>query len=63
MSRKNRSPEEQARCAKIRELLQSSDIMRIEDVQNLFKETIVEFMEIGLAAELDDKLGYSRYDY
>ena len=29
----------------------------------LFKETIAEFMENGLDAELDDELGYSRYDY
>ena len=63
MSRKNRSPEEQARRAKIRELLQSSDIKSMEDIQNLFKETIAEFMENGLDAELDDELGYSRYDY
>ena len=35
----------------------------MEDIQNLFKETIAEFMENGLDAELDDELGYSRYDY
>ena len=63
MSRKNRSPEEQARRAKIRELLQSSDIKSMEDIQNLFKETIAEFIENGLDAELDDELGHSRYDY
>lgn len=62
-SRKNRSPEEQARRAKIRELLQESNISSMEDIQNLFKETIAEFMENGLEAELDDELGYSKYDY
>ena len=62
-SRKNRSPEEQARRAKIRELLQESNISSMEDIQNLFKETIAEFMEKGLDAELDDELGYSKYDY
>ena len=62
-SRKNRSPEEQARRAKIRELLQESNISSMEDIQNLFKETIAEFMENGLDAELDDELGYSKYDY
>ena len=35
----------------------------MEDIQNLFKETIAEFMESGLDAELDEELGYSRYDY
>ena len=62
-SRKNRSPEEQARRAKIRELLQESNISSMEDIQNLFKETIAEFMENGLDAELDEELGYSKYDY
>ena len=33
------------------------------DIQELFKETIAEFMENGLDAELDEELGYSRYDY
>ena len=62
-SRKNRSVEEQARRAKIRELLQASNISSMEDIQELFKETIAEFMENGLDAELDDELGYSKYDY
>ena len=63
MSRKNRSPEEKARRAKIRELLQMANIGSMDDIQNLFKETIAEFMENGLEAELEDKLGYSKYDY
>ena len=61
--RKNRSPEEMARRAKIRELLQESNISSMTDIQKLFKETIAEFMENGLDAELDEELGYSRYDY
>ena len=32
------------------------------DIQELFKETIAEFMEDGLDAELTEELGYSRYD-
>ena len=63
MSRKNRSPEEQTRRAKIRELLQASNISSMDDIQNLFKETIAEFMENGLESELDEELGYSKYDY
>ena len=35
----------------------------MDDIQNLFKETIAEFMEDGLETELDGELGYSRYDY
>ena len=62
-SLKNRSPEEQTRRAKIRELLELSDITSMEDIQSLFKETIAAFMENGLDAELEDELGYSKYDY
>ena len=63
MSRKNRSPEENARRAKIRELLQMANIDSMDDIQNLFRETIAEFMENSLEAELDEDLGYSKYDY
>ena len=63
MTRKNRSPEENERRAKIRELLLSSNISSMDDIQDLFKETIAEFMESGLEAELEDELGYGRYDY
>ena len=63
MTRKKRTPEEIERRAKIRELLQVSNISSMVDIQNLFKETIAEFMENSLDAELDDELGYSKYDY
>lgn len=63
MSRRNRTPEEVARRAKIRELLQEANVASIADIQGLFKETIAEFMENGLEAELDEELGYSKYDY
>ena len=63
MTRRKRTPEEEARREKIRELLQISNIGSMADIQNLFKETIAEFMENGLEAELDEDLGYSKYDY
>ena len=63
MARRKRTPEENARREKIRELLQLANIGSMDDIQRLFKETIAEFMENGLDAELDDELGYSRYDY
>lgn len=59
MTRRKRSPEENERSAKIRELLLSSNISSMDDIQDLFKETIAEFMESGLEAELDDELGYA----
>ena len=48
MGRKNRTPEEKARREKIRELLQMANISSMDDIQNLFKETIAEFMELSL---------------
>ncbi len=64
MARKRIAPPKKTRVwEKIRELLQIANIGSMEDIQSLFKETIAEFMENGLEAELDDELGYSRYDY
>lgn len=34
----------------------------MDDIQNLFKETIAEFMEGSLESELDEELGYEPYD-
>ena len=63
MARKNRTPEENVHREKIRELLQRANIGSMEDIQSRYKETLAEFMETGLEAELDDELGYSKYDY
>ena len=64
MARKrDRSPEELARREKIRELLQLANVGSMDDIHELFKETIGEFMENGQEAELDEELGYGRYDY
>ena len=54
---------QKARRAKIRELLQMANIDSMDDIQNLFRETIAEFMENSLETELDEDLGYSKYDY
>ena len=54
---------QKARRAKIRELLQMANIDSMDGIQNLFRETIAEFMENGLEAELNEDLGYSKYDY
>ena len=65
MARKNgrqRSPEEAVRREKIRELLALSGVEGMEDIQQLFRETVAEFMESGLDAEMDEQLGYDRYD-
>ena len=65
MAKKNgrrRSPEEAARREKIRELLELAGVNGMDDIQQLFRETIAEFMETGLDSELDEHLGYDRYD-
>lgn len=62
MARRKRTPEETARRNAILELLQMSNIESMEDIQNLFKETVAAFLETGLESELDDELGYERYD-
>ena len=42
MAKRKRTPEENARREAIRELLQMSNIKSMDDIQDLFKETIVE---------------------
>jgi transposase-like protein len=60
--RKRGTPEQQARRALISELLSAANVQSMDDIHELFKETIAEFMEGGLEAELDDELGYEPYD-
>ncbi len=61
--KKDRSAEEIALREKIRKLLQLANVGSMDDIHELFKETIGEFMENGLEAELYEELGYNRYDY
>ena len=65
MAKKNgrqRSAEEAERREKIRELLELAGVNGMEDIRELFRETIAEFIEDGLDAEMDEHLGYGRYD-
>ena len=63
MPRRKRTPEEIARKAKVRELMQELDINDMSDINALFKEFVGDIPENGLEAELDEELGYSKYDY
>ena len=54
MASKNRSLEENARRKKTQELMQLANISSMDDIQNLFKEIIVEFKENGLKALMAD---------
>lgn len=60
--RRRGTEEHQARRALISGLLSAANVQSMDDIQNLFKETIAEFMEGSLKAELDDELGYDPYD-
>lgn len=61
------SPEVQAarkeRKEKLREFLSLLVVENMSDLKSVFKEMVGEVLEDGLEAELDDKLGYTRYDY
>ncbi len=63
MARRRRSPEERERKEKMTSFLKELNVSSVEDVQNLFKELIGNVLENGLDAEMDEELGYSRYDY
>jgi len=57
------SPERREQRKKLLEMLQSAGINDVEGVQDLFKEMVSTVLENGLEAELEDELGYSKYDY
>jgi len=44
-------------------MLQDAGINDVAGVQDLFKEMVSTVLENGLEAELDEELGYSKYDY
>ncbi len=67
MPRYKKSPEERAaekeRKDKLFNFFRDYGIEKPEDFNTLFKDMIGVFYEKGLEAELDDELGYSKYDY
>ena len=62
MSRKI-TPERREQRKKLLALLQDAGINDVEGVQELFKEMVGTVLENGLEGELEDELGYSKYDY
>lgn len=61
------SPEVRAakkeRKEKLREFLSLLEVEDMSDLRSVFKDMVGEVLQNGLEAELDDELGYSRYDY
>lgn len=67
MPRYKLSPEERAREQRkkdlLRELMSLMSVQDMRDTNGIFKEMVGLVLENGLEAELDDELGYSKYDY
>lgn len=63
MGKSRITPEQRALRTKLGEMMAGAGIRSMEDIQNLFKDMIGSFVENGLEGELEDKLGYGKYDY
>lgn len=63
MAKRKIGPERREQRKKLLEMLQGAGITDVAGVQDLFKEMVSTVLENGLEAELEDELGYSKYDY
>lgn len=63
MSGRKITPERREERKKLMSLLQDAGITDVAGVQELFKEMVSTVLETGLEGELDEELGYSKYDY
>ena len=62
MGKSRITPEQRALRTKLGEMMAGAGIRSMEDIQNLFKDMIGSFVENGLEGELEDELGYGKYD-
>jgi transposase-like protein len=66
MPRKSNDPEliaRRERRQKLSEVLQDLNINSVDGIQGLFKEMIGAVLENGLDGEMEEELGYTKYDY
>ena len=63
MTKRRITPERRAQRKQLLELLQGAGINDVAGVQDLFKEMVGTVLENGLEGELEEELGYSKYDY
>lgn len=63
MAKRKITPERREQRKKLLELLQDAGINDVAGVQELFKEMVSTVLENGLEGELDEELGYTKYDY
>lgn len=55
--------EEQERKENLRSIMKGLDVKNFDDLKDVFKLMVGEMLENGLEGELDDELGYTKYDY
>jgi putative transposase len=63
MTKRKITPERREERKKLLELLRGAGINDVAGVQELFKEMVGTILESGLEGELEEELGYSKYDY
>ena len=67
MPRYKLSPEERAaekeRKENLRNIVKGLEVKNFDDLKDVFKLMVGEMLENGLEGELDDELGYTKYDY
>jgi putative transposase len=63
MTKRKITPERREERKKLLELLRGAGINDVAGVQELFKEMVGTVLESGLEGELEEELGYSKYDY
>ena len=67
MPRYRLSPEERAaeqeRKVNLRNIMKGLEVKNFDDLKDVFKMMVGEMLENGLDGELDDALGYTKYDY
>ena len=54
---------ERERKENLRKIMQGLDVKSFDDLKDVFKLMVGEMLENGLEGELDDELGYTKYDY
>ena len=60
---KRTSPLGEAGSKKLREMIKEYDVRTMDDVHNFVKMLTAETIQTALDAELENELGYSKYDY
>ena len=54
---------EKERKENLRNIMKDLDVKSFDDLKDVFKLMVGEMLENGLEGELDDELGYTKYDY